>query len=66
MSNIEKGMDRVNKVIGDFGGLLREYRLANNLSLQDMSRIVRGYLYVFTGECSKRGKCKLVRHNRGY
>jgi transcriptional regulator with XRE-family HTH domain len=43
MSNMEKSMDRINRAIDDFGGLLREYRLAHNLSLQDMSRIVGGY-----------------------
>lgn len=43
MSNMEKGMDRINKAIDDFGGFLREYRLSHSLSLQDMARIVGGY-----------------------
>ena len=42
MSNKENGMDRINRAIEDFGGLLREYRLEHHLSLQDMSVIV-GY-----------------------
>lgn len=42
MLNAEEDMDRINKAIEDFGGLLREYRLGHNLSLQDMSGII-GY-----------------------
>lgn len=30
----------INKAINDFGGLLREYRLEHNLSLQDMSEMI--------------------------
>lgn len=42
MVNGEKRIEKINKAIEDFGGLLHEYRLAHNLSLQDMSEIV-GY-----------------------
>jgi len=35
-------VNKINKAVEDFGGLLREYRLEHNLSLQDMSEIV-GY-----------------------
>ncbi|QDP41979.1 helix-turn-helix domain-containing protein [Radiobacillus deserti] len=53
MSN--KGMDRINTAIGDFGGLLRDYRLEHHLSLQDLSEIV-GYSpsYIWRIEKNKR------------
>ncbi|WP_337017304.1 helix-turn-helix transcriptional regulator [Oceanobacillus massiliensis] len=40
--NGEKRIERINKAIEDFGGLLHEYRVGHSLSLQDMSEIV-GY-----------------------
>ena len=38
----EMEKEKVGKAVEDFGGLIREYRLANHLSLQDMAEIV-GY-----------------------
>lgn len=40
MSIEERRMELVNKAINDFGGLLRDYRRDNFLSLQDMSELV--------------------------
>lgn len=40
--NGEQRMERINKAIEDFGGLLHDYRLSHSLSLLDMSQIV-GY-----------------------
>lgn len=47
---------KIAKAMEDFGGLIREYRLANNLSLQDMTEIVGDYTpsYIWRIENYKR------------
>lgn len=42
MKSTHKRTERVNKAMDDFGGLLHDYRLSHNLSLQDLSEIM-GY-----------------------
>ncbi|EFV71669.1 hypothetical protein HMPREF1012_02308 [Bacillus sp. BT1B_CT2] len=40
MRSKEQRLVRISKAVEDFGGYLHEYRLAHNLSLQEMSEIV--------------------------
>lgn len=55
MSNDGKRMELINQAVDDFGGLLREYRKKNFLSLQDMSELIGcSTSYVYRIENNKR------------
>lgn len=55
MDNAEQRMKQIKRAIDEFGGLLHDYRLVHNLSLQDMSDIM-GYSpsYIWRVENYKR------------
>lgn len=55
MSNDEKRMELINQAVDDFGGLLREYRKENFLTLQCMAEVIGcSPSYVYRIENKKR------------
>lgn len=55
MNATESSLERIEKAVNNFGGTIHEFRINNNLSLQDMAEIVSlSPSYIWRIENSKR------------
>lgn len=55
MNKVESKLARIEKAINDFGGLVHEFRIRNNLSLQDMAELASlSSSYIWRIENAKR------------